>query len=242
MQIKARAKINLTLKVFPRRKDGYHDLDSIVAPIDLADIIEIEKSDEITSDTGFKDDLCVRAAELLGVGAKMHVEKHIPVGGGLGGGSADGAAVLRALNELYELKKSPEDLAELGSRLGSDVPALVLAQHYARAVRMSGRGEVVQLMDEKMLSSVAEKTLFLLCPGVHSSTAEVYAQFDRIGGEGLNSLEKAAISLYPEIARALEELREAGCEGSKDERVGLDGFWFRRRIEEKAEFWYNTRY
>ena len=236
MQVKARAKVNLTLEVFPLREDGYHPLRSIVVPIDLYDVIEIEKAEGVTSDTGYPDDLCIKAAKLLGVGAKIHVEKHIPVGGGLGGGSADGAAVLRGLNELYALNHSPEELAELGAKIGSDVPALVLAQHYGRPVLMEGRGEKVSLLDHSTVSAFEGKKLWLFNPGVHSSTKEVYAAFDRMGGEMPNSLERAAIALYPEIAQAKAWLIEAGAENVMMSGSGSTVFGFADVLKKRPEY------
>ena len=111
MKIEAFAKVNLTLDVYGTRPDGYHALRSVVMPISLSDTLEIETAEDgsITSDTGYDDDLCVKAARVLkssvsslpsSFGASIRVTKRIPAGGGLGGGSADAAAVLRALNEL----------------------------------------------------------------------------------------------------------------------------------------------
>ena len=139
MTVSANAKVNFTLEVFGKRADGYHALRSVVMPISLSDTLDIEVTDdgEITSDTGYDDDLCVKAARVLRnvrmfecsnvrtPGARIRVAKRIPAGGGLGGGSADAAAVLRALNELWKVGLSREELAEVGAQVGSDVPALV---------------------------------------------------------------------------------------------------------------------
>ena len=138
MTVEAYAKVNFTLEVFGKRADGYHALRSVVMPISFSDTLDIEVADdgEITSDTGYDDDLCVKAARILrsssliprpsSLGAAIRVAKRIPAGGGLGGGSADAAAVLRALNELWEVGLSREELAEVGAQVGSDVPALVM--------------------------------------------------------------------------------------------------------------------
>ena len=147
MKIEAYAKVNFTLDVYGTRPDGYHALRSVVMPISLADTLEIETTADgsITSDTGYDDDLCVKAARVLRsqisnlksqisdfgaqisdfgargsdfgaqVGVSIHVTKRIPAGGGLGGGSADAAAVLRALNELWELELPLPELAEIGA-------------------------------------------------------------------------------------------------------------------------------
>lgn len=228
MKINAYAKVNLTLEVLGKRADGYHALRSLVAMISLHDEIEVEKASGVTSDTGYPDDLCIKAAKLLNVGAKISVKKSIPVGGGLGGGSADAAAVLLALNELYDLKKTREELAELGAKIGSDIPALVLGGF----VIMEGRGEIVSRVKE--LDEKPPKYLVLVNPGVFCSTKEVYANCtpslreggeilynilthlksgDKISSNLMNDLEMPAKKLHPEIAQAMKELEEAGCEG-----------------------------
>ena len=196
MTVQANAKVNFTLEVFGRRVDGYHALRSVVMPISLSDTLDIEMTDggEITSDTGYDDDLCVKAARILrssslvphssSLGAVIRVVKRIPTGGGLGGGSADAAAVLRALNELWGVGLSREELAEIGAQVGSDVPALVLGG----PVVMEGRGEIVKsigacacsdLSSDQPTSRPADQVrrlnLVLVNPGVHSSTKEVYA-------------------------------------------------------------------
>lgn len=196
--------------------------------ISLKDVITLEKAEEATSDSGFPDDLTVKAAKLLNVGAKISIEKSIPVGGGLGGGSADAAAVLLGLNELYGLGKTRKELAELGSRIGSDIPSLVLGGF----VVMEGRGEIVRRVKE--LDEKPPLFLVLANPNVFCSTKEVYAACKpslRNDGEILynilnalrdekpigsflsNDLETPAKELHPEIAKAMDELRAAGCEG-----------------------------
>ena len=260
MKIEAYAKINFTLDVYGTRPDGYHALRSVVMPISLADTLEIETTADgsITSDTGYDDDLCVKAARVLRsqisnlksqisdfgaqisdfgargsdfgaqVGVSIHVTKRIPAGGGLGGGSADAAAVLRALNELWELELPLPELAEIGVQVGSDVPALVLGG----AVLMEGRGERVQDLRLK----TGDLNLVLVNPGVHSSTREVYAacgarekdassptdamvaalkagDFAQIVAATSNDLQAPAVKLHPEIADALTSLRTAGATG-----------------------------
>ena len=239
MKIEAYAKVNFTLDVYGTRPDGYHVLRSVVMPISLADTLEIETTTDgsITSDTGYDDDLCVKAARVLkssvsslpsSFGASIRVTKRIPAGGGLGGGSADAAAVLRALNELWELKLPLPELAEIGAQVGSDVPALVLGG----AVLMEGRGERVQDLRLK----TGDLNLVLVNPGVASSTREVYAmcgarekdapsptdamiaalkagELAQIAAATSNDLQAPAVKLHPEIADALTSLRTAGATG-----------------------------
>ena len=231
MTVEANAKVNLTLEVYGRRADGYHGLRSVVLPIGLADELTIDASPdgEVSSDTGYGDgDLVVRAARALrsacpsaaGMGARVHVEKRIPVGGGLGGGSADAAATLRALNGLWGLGLGPEELAGIGASVGSDVPALVLAQHYRTPVLMEGRGECVRPLDAQECAKLS-RWIVLANPGVESSTAEVYAhckprsespsaRFDASAAP-VNDLQAAACGLHPEIATALAALVAAGA-------------------------------
>lgn len=245
MTVEAYAKINLTLEVFGKRSDGYHALRSVVMPISLADTLEIEVTDDgtIASDTGYADDLCVRAAKVLRgaldvgpeVGARVRVTKRIPAGGGLGGGSADAAATLIAANELWGLGKSREELAEIGAQVGSDVPALVLGG----PVLMEGRGEKVSRLGVGHVTgdrSPGGLDLVLVNPGVFSSTPEVYRHcHPRLPSEGtivynmcqalergdlkgiaaglMNDLQEPAVKLHPEIRDALEALKAAGAEG-----------------------------
>ena len=205
MKVEANAKVNFTLEVFGKRADGYHALRSVVMPISLSDTLDIEVTDggSITSDTGYDDDLCVKAAKVLrgecAKGARISVRKRIPAGGGLGGGSADAAAVLRALNELWGIGLSREELAEVGAQVGSDVPALV----FNVPVIMEGRGEIVKSIEACACSDLPSEhptirpsehvrtlNLVLVNPGVHSSTKEVYAACASRSLDGENATAK----------------------------------------------------
>lgn len=242
MKVLAHAKVNFTLEVFGRRPDGFHALRSVVMPISLADELELEPTNDglISSDTGYDDDLCLKAARLLkcqvasladGMGARIRVTKRIPAGGGLGGGSADAAAVLRALNELWRLGLTRKELAELGAQVGSDVPALVLGG----PVLMEGRGEQVSPLEPEG-APLPPLNLVLANPGVASSTPEVYAacaprapggpsataamiaalgtgDLGAIADALQNDLQETAVRLHPEIGAALTALRAAGATG-----------------------------
>lgn len=232
MVIEAHAKVNLTLEVFGIRGDGYHGLRSVVVPISLSDRIVIEDASVLTSDSPYPDDLCLKAARVLCPtrGATIRVEKHIPAGAGLGGGSADAAAVLIGLNELWKLGKSREELSEMGAQVGSDVPSLVLGG----PVLMQGRGERVERLPARSDGEVF--WLVLAKPAVSCSTAEIYrlcrprlndnpaiVQHVRQAMESgdlkgvaamlMNDLQDPAVRLHPEIADALVSLRVAGAEG-----------------------------
>ena len=123
MKTEAYAKVNLTLEVFGVRGDGYHALRSIVAQISLSDTLEIEPSDGLSSDTGYSDDLILKAARALDPsrGARFRVTKRIPAGGGLGGGSADAAAALVALNEMWNLGRTREELAAIADTINYEL-------------------------------------------------------------------------------------------------------------------------
>jgi len=146
----APAKINLVLEVLGRRDDGYHEVRSLMQAVDLCDVLSLELAGEISlecSEASLQsvDNLAVRAAELLRKasgcrkGVKVKLQKRIPWGMGLGGGSSDAATTLLAVNRLWELGLATSDLVELAARLGSDVPFFI---HRGLAL-VEGRGEKV---------------------------------------------------------------------------------------------------
>lgn len=235
MKIEAFAKINLTLEVFAQRVDGFHALRSIVTPVSLSDSLEIEPADSIASDSPYPDDLCVKAARRLSArlcrsaGAFIRICKRIPAGGGLGGGSADAAATLCALNEMWQGGLDVAELCAVGAEVGSDVPALVLSRT-AGAVLMEGRGEIVSPLAD---SPLPRCHLVLVNPGVFSATGEVFAAANSrvtsdpsilynmrqalalgdpraVAEATVNDLQAPAVRLHPEIAVAMAALREAG--------------------------------
>ena len=248
--VDARAKVNLTLEVLGKRPDGFHELRSVVMPVELADRVEIRVSsaagdvsletvaDGVALDSIGPDEanLACRAAVLVrgrfGVdrGVAIRLVKRIPVGGGLGGGSADAAAVLIGLDHLWGLRLSRLELAGLGAELGSDVPAQV----HGGAVCVRGRGEHVTPLLTPGDGPAAAFWLVLANPGVAVSTAEVYrhckggltgpphllhtiASSVRTGDVcGLaaalfNGLEPCVFGRYPETARLARGMRAAGA-------------------------------
>ncbi len=226
MTVEAHAKVNLSLEVFGKRADGYREIRTVLAPIGLCDVLEFNAAEEgqVSTDTGYGEgDLVVKAVRALwAVGARggvsVKVEKRIPVGGGLGGGSADAAATLVALNSLWGLGKTVEELASIGAAVGSDVPALVLANACRSAVLAEGRGEKVRLVswdDALTAPSRMEKRLLLANPCIHSSTAEVYSQCavrTVLSPCPVNDLQVPACVIHPEIGAAIEALSSAGAE------------------------------
>ena len=149
------SKINLGLSILNRREDNYHNIQTVMYPVEgLTDVIEILKSDDsgcqfsssgLIVDCQPHKNLCVKAYELMRTryglgGVKMHLHKKVPFGAGLGGGSADAAAVLNGLNDLFELHLYAEKLRSLAAELGSDIPFFIDSQ----SAVASSRGEVLQ--------------------------------------------------------------------------------------------------
>lgn len=228
----ARAKINLTLHVTGQRPDGYHLLDSLVVFADVGDRVRAEPAEALNlAITGPQaanlpvadDNLVLRAARTLGgQGARLTLEKHLPVASGIGGGSADAAAALVALARLWQVPL-PEPAAVL--KLGADVPVCL----EGRAVRMAGVGEILT----PLAAPLPEAWLVLANPGVSVPTPPVFKALarrdnppmpDELPGwptvEALaaflatqrNDLEPPAIALAPEIARTRAALSaQPGC-------------------------------
>ena len=153
MRLKARAKINWTLDIVGQRADGYHLMDMLMQPVTLSDDITLSPADEIALTTGGSPllpaderHLAYRAAMALKAhtgypgGAAIHVEKHIPVGAGMGGGSADAAGVLIGLNKMWGLKLAQSELEAIGLTLGADVPFCIRGG----LTRTTGIGEVME--------------------------------------------------------------------------------------------------
>lgn len=232
MIVKAHAKINWTLQVLGKRADGFHDLKSIVFPVEMHDIIEISEDEKITCTTvgleiaeennlAYRAAVALRDASGVDLGARITIKKNIPTGAGLGGGSSDAAAVLNALNEIWRINFPVERLCEIAVKIGSDIPALVLGG----PVLMEGRGEIVRKIDDRLLRELGESSLpssesiEVYCPEIFVPTSSVYREFresDR--NRGPNDLQSAAVRLYPQIGEALRYL-----EGKGLKRVTMTG-------------------
>jgi len=235
----APAKINLALHVTGRRGDGYHLLDSLVVFTDLGDRLTASPGDELgltiagpmAAGLSVAGNLVVKAAEALRrraanprLGARLVLEKHLPVASGIGGGSADAAAALRLLARLWNLDLAPGELMALGAGLGADVPVCV----YGRPARMGGIGEIIAPPGR-----LPDLALVLVNPGLGLATCEVFARLARRHNGGLpalpgqlcdaraaaawlarcrNDLEAAAIAVQPAIADVLATLAATpGC-------------------------------
>jgi 4-diphosphocytidyl-2-C-methyl-D-erythritol kinase len=234
----APAKVNLDLLITGRRPDGYHELDSLVVFVELADRLTFHPRRELHLELGGpfagglaeSDNLVLRAARLLAAhagrpaGAGIALDKRIPLAAGLGGGSADAAAALRGLRRLWRLEPAADELAALALRLGADVPVCLAA----RPARMRGIGEILEPIE-----GLPRLDVLLVNPGVPLPTAAVFAalggripeavpwQAPPLDQGGLvgwlaaraNHLEAPARRLGPAIDEVLAALRaQPGCQ------------------------------
>ncbi|HMJ49725.1 MAG TPA: 4-(cytidine 5'-diphospho)-2-C-methyl-D-erythritol kinase [Burkholderiales bacterium] len=222
----APAKLNLFLHVVGRRADGYHQLQSVFRFLDFGDRLSFRVSDDGVIRRAYhlagvaeEQDLCMRAAKLLQQtaatrpGAEIILEKKLPLGGGLGGGSSDAATTLLALNRLWKLGLRRDELQQLGLRLGADVPVFIFGQ----SAFAEGVGELLQPID------LLPAWYVVLVPKVSVSTAEIFADpeltrnTNRIKitafstGQVHNDLEPVVCRKYPQVAQHLAWLRQFGA-------------------------------
>lgn len=219
----APAKLNLFLHITSRRTDGYHNLQTIFQFIDYCDVLEFTyRSDgQLSCESTAQDlppeqDLVLRAARLLqqhsdtSKGADIQVEKKIPMGAGLGGGSSDAATTLLALNKLWQLQLSPTQLAKLGMRLGADVPVFV----HGHAAWAEGVGESLTPVNLK------EPWYLVVNPNCQISTKEIFLAQDLtrdtfpitirefVAGRSQNVCEPVVRRLYPPVGQVLDWLSQ----------------------------------
>ena len=234
LHVKAPAKINRFLHIVGQREDGYHLLQTVFQLIDLHDDISLTLSSDgsVQRTTGpenipAEDDLVVRAAKLLQdfsqtkQGCTIQVEKRIPMGAGLGGGSSDAAATLWGLNELWNLQLSRQELMNLGVKLGADVPFFLFGQN----AFAEGIGELLQAVN------LPESCFLLVYPKVHIPTVDVFKDpnltrnhptvtiSDFIDSPNLeqfgkNDCEEVVIQKYQEVAAVLNWLRQQAPQSS----------------------------
>ncbi len=180
MKLKANAKINLTLDVTGKREDGYHIIDSVFQSVSLCDEIVVEKSDTVSvacDDSAIcdKSNIAYKAAEkffeytAISGGAEIVIKKHIPLASGMGGGSADAAAVIVALDKIFETKLSQEQLCEIGLSVGADVPFCIMGG----TARVGGIGEKMT-----KLPDIPNCVILLIKHGTKQSTADMYKKID----------------------------------------------------------------
>ena len=237
IEIISPAKVNLSLRICGKRPDGYHEIESLMCPISLCDLVRLETGGDgihlRCNVPGIPQDdtnLACRAAALFfkeygsGPGLSIILEKKIPAGAGLGGGSGNAASVLRGLNKLMGEPFSLKKLAALGARIGSDVPFFV----YGRPAWITGVGEGIDL-----LTGLYPHHIVVVFPGIEASTAKVYKKCnlaltrckkihrvpvltgDPAYVEGLlcNDLEMSALEEYPGIGKAIEALSQIRTQG-----------------------------
>ena len=232
----APAKINIGLQIIGRREDGFHNLQSIMVPVGLCDILEIQRSSDrgknfqinqsgIQIDSQNETNLCVRAWELYSnevtlPPVELHLHKQIPVGAGLGGGSSNATATLKGLNMLTEDPLPKEKLHKMAAQLGSDCPFFL----HSEPMMMEGRGDILSPVSLHM-----EKLhLVLLYPGIQVSTAEAYAgvkpfepnvhlrelireSMDQWKALVVNDFECSVFVKYPHMDQLKQDLYQAGA-------------------------------
>lgn len=239
LELEAHAKINLTLEVLRKRDDGFHDIVSIMQTIDLHDVVTLKRADDITlacddPDLAGEDNLALVAARKLRnaarveLGADITLEKHIPVAAGLGGGSSDAASVLNGLNDLWELELELEELEDIATEIGSDVPYFLRGG----TALVQGRGEhVVSLAHANVQwmvvvspeSNLPDKTARLygqIGESDHTRGVLTHKLAGRIRGGGdapaqffFNVFEPYAEKVFPEYAAIRETFRSLGAMG-----------------------------
>lgn len=260
MKVKAYAKLNLFLEILGKREDGYHLLRSLMQQVDLYDLITIEFATEDSfrasvSEIEGEDNLIIKALKAfrrvreLGP-LSIYLEKNIPMGAGLGGGSSDAASALLAFNSMVDDPLSMDELRSLGLSLGADVPFFM----GEKAAVVEGIGEIIRAVEPRDLGAI-----LLIKPPCHLSTVQVYRElnandykgssrwegFMRSYDEGkvprdlVNHLAAPAVRLCPEISRVLETLKEKGFSAmvtgsgscifcfleERDPPEGLESYW-----------------
>lgn len=226
VHVAAYAKINLSLRVLGRLPDGYHEIDSEVQTIDLADRLTI---DLVSTGVHVDNDLVIEGPDLVeaavvtllrhkerDLGVRVRVEKGIPVGAGLGGGSSDAAAILRVLDRLTPPELGLDALEDIGAGIGSDVPLFL---HGGR-IRIGGRGERVD-----QASGPCSEHFVIVVPSIRCATAAIYAQWDELYGSvrkqgagapsrGENDLLRPALNAHPGLVPYHDAVRSLGAECS----------------------------
>lgn len=232
--VSAPAKLNLFLHITGQREDGYHLLQTVFQFLDYADTIsltlredgEINRTSELPGVLA-EDDLVVKAARHLQshcatpLGVDIAVDKILPMGGGLGGGSSNAASVLVGLNHLWGCGLSQQELMALGVELGADVPVFIFAQ----SAWAEGVGERLKAVD------LPEKWFLVLKPSINVSTAKVFSNSqlrrdcstitirDFLEGQTENVCEKPVREMYPEVDQALTDLTRY-CENGESKLTG----------------------
>jgi 4-diphosphocytidyl-2-C-methyl-D-erythritol kinase len=233
MVIFPNSKINLGLNVVEKRGDDYHDIETVFFPVHLTDALEViekEKNEFSTSGLSIEGEpeknLCIKAYNLLKKdftqlpAVQMHLHKAIPMGAGLGGGSADGAFTLKLLNKKFELDLSEKQLINYSLQLGSDCPFFILN----KPCFATGRGEIL----EQTELDLSEFKILIVHPAIHISTAWAFANIKSLKpaksikqiiqqpistwkDELINDFENPVFKKAPEIKKIKDALYDAGA-------------------------------
>jgi len=235
MECPSTSKVNIGLKVLNQRDDGYHNIYTVFQELDFGDTIQIEKIDDgctIKSNVDWipidESNICHKAYSALKTkfpdlgGISIHIQKNVPIGSGLGGGSANGATTLKGLNDLYDLNLSDGELEKIGATIGADVPFFI------RGGTQLGEGIGDKLT---LLPSHIQGTYLLVIPDVSISTPWAYSGLiNKLNSEELmpnfagffsgdyaslkifeNDFERIVIPAYPEIGAIKRKLLELGA-------------------------------
>jgi len=230
-------KINLGLRILRKRNDGYHDLETLLYPLPLFDVLEIIRSPENSSTLSFSssgslvdenndNNLCVKAYHLIKKNhtklpaSRIHLHKAIPIGAGLGGGSADAAFTLKLLNEKFGLQLTPGQLIHYALQLGSDCPFFIIN----KPAFAEGRGEIL----EPVSLDLSTYKFIIVNPGIHINTANAFSAINLAlptkslkeivqqpinswKNELVNDFEKTVFHQYPEIGLIKNKLYDKGA-------------------------------
>lgn len=228
-------KINLGLNIVNKRNDGYHDLETIFFPIQINDILEILPSTNaditftqsgLTVEGALGNNICIKAYHLLRnnfptlPSIQMHLHKIIPMGAGLGGGSADGTFALQLLNDLFNLNIHEDKLMQYSLQLGSDCPFFI----HNKPCFASSRGEVIELID----LDLSNYKIIVINPGIHISTTWAFSNItptlpnnsireiikqpiENWKNQLVNDFEAPAINEFPIVGNIKDQLYEQGA-------------------------------
>ena len=196
IKLKAYAKINIYLKVLGKRNDGYHNLESLMVPINLYDELEFIDSDKdiIESNIDIENNIMYKAIKFIKEKYKINrcvkikLNKNIPMSSGLGGGSSDLSTTLKGLNLLWDLNLNDEELGNISLLFGSDTLFFI----YNKPAIIRGRGELIEFV------KYSEKEVLILNPKIKVSTKDVFMEYNE-SDKGTNELEMALLRLYPNI-------------------------------------------
>lgn len=266
IEINSPAKINIGLNITEKRSDGYHNIETIFYPVKLFDVIKFYKEDTDSFNCNNlklmneKHNLIFKAKEMLELkfnrkfNLKIELDKKIPIGAGMGGGSSDAASTLHSINSLYDLNLSKLELNDLAIKLGSDVPFFL----DPRPSYASGRGEILSIIDFSLNSN-----LLIVNPGIHISTKWAYdnivpkrplikfseilnekINFENIKDIFINDFEFVVFKKFPEIKSIKNEMYKMGANFSLMTGSGSTVFGVFNDIEnaKKAEIKFRKKY